>query len=63
MKETTAQSYLEILCHCPYCDFVNDVLEDVREVLPWGELSADKLEVEKKCEECNQTFIITDVFY
>lgn len=43
MKETTAQSYLEILCHCPHCDFVNDVLEDVREVLPWGELSADEI--------------------
>lgn len=63
MKTTTAQSYLEILCHCPYCDYVNDVLEDVRESLPWGELSSDNMDIEKKCDECQKTFLITEVFY
>lgn len=63
MKETTATASLEIHCSCPYCEAFLDIRDEVIENLTNGELSAEGIEQEVTCTECDETFIITDIYY
>jgi len=60
MKETRANCYVEVLCTCPNCGYGLDVLEDVREVMD-DDHRASGIDVEVTCEDCNETFLVTDV--
>lgn len=60
MKEVRANCYVEILCTCPNCGYGLDVLDDVREVMG-DDHRAIGIDIEVKCEDCKETFLITDV--
>lgn len=62
MKTSIAESYLEVVCNCPYCHCRINVFEKVRELLDYT-LRAENIEVETKCDECGKEFIITEVVY
>lgn len=62
-KETTASTSLDINCNCPYCNAFLDIRDVAIENLTNGELSAEGIEQEVTCEECNETFIVTDIYY
>jgi|GEM_PF-3062612 len=64
MKTTTAKTSLEVLCKCPNCDYYLDISDDesVREQFTrTGELWATDCGIEIKCEECQETFTVTDI--
>lgn len=60
MKETTAQTFLEVVCTCPYCGAIEDILKDVKEVLEYDH-RASNIDKEIKCSECSEIFIVTDI--
>jgi hypothetical protein len=43
-----------------HCGYGLDVLEDVREVMD-DDHRASGIDVEVTCEDCNETFLVTDV--
>lgn len=61
IKTAKADSWLEINVDCPYCYEYLDVLEQAREYLDNGELSAQNIECEITCPECKKDFIVTDI--
>ena len=62
MKKTRAQLYIEILCDCPNCDESLDVFhnETVKESLQ-EDHRAYNCDVEIICENCKETFLLTDI--
>ena len=62
MRETRAQLYIEILCTCPNCDYGLDLFDEhrVRESLD-DDHRASNCDIEIKCENCDQKFLLTDV--
>ncbi len=65
MKEVTAQTNLEVMCSCPYCNAFLDILDndEIRESLSDNDFSAEDCNVEVSCSECDQKFLVTDIFY
>lgn len=63
METAIATTSLEIYVECPYCKLYNDVLDDVRESLNYGELSVQDIDIEVVCQGCGKEFIITEVTY
>ena len=63
MKETTAQTNLEVMVSCPYCDACEDILERARETFLNGELSQSNCELEITCSDCKKEYIVTDIYY
>lgn len=63
MKETTAQTNLEVMVSCPYCDAYDDIIEQARETFYDGELSQSNCELEITCSECKKEYIVTDIYY
>ena len=62
MKTVIANSYLEVMVNCPYCDNYQDILDDVRYDLD-NTLRAKDMATEIKCEECGKNFYVKEVQY
>lgn len=62
-KETTAQTSLEVMVVCPYCDAFDDILDEAREVFDYGELSSNNCDLEITCSECKERYIVTRINY
>ena len=64
MKETTANTSLDVWVHCPYCENYQDATEELHEELG-ADLRAEDIEVQVTCDrkECSKTFIVTEVTY
>lgn len=62
MKTTRAQLSIEILCQCPNCNYDLDLFDEhrVRESLE-DDHRASNCNIEIECENCNETFLLTDV--
>jgi hypothetical protein len=60
LKEVTAQTYIEVLCTCPYCDCGGDIFDQVKESMN-GEPSAYGIDAHIVCTECNETFIVNTI--
>ncbi len=60
-KKVNANTFIEVLCTCPYCGALEDVFENVRELL--DVMSADNCDKEYTCSECKEVFIIENVHY
>lgn len=61
-KETTAQFSCEVLCDCPHCGEILDILDDVGELLR-SDHTAEGIEVEITCSNCQEDFIVTEVCF
>ena len=64
MKETTASLNIEVTCKCPNCGAYLDVfdLEEVKYALDETHNAPDcNLEIE--CTDCNETFLLTDIYF
>jgi len=57
-----AQTFIEVMCTCPYCGAIEDVFDDVRDCFDDGP-RAIGCNVEVKCSECTGMFIVTNVNY
>jgi uncharacterized Zn finger protein len=62
MKTTEAQTTLEINCNCPYCDAYLDITDESKEYLD-ETLRTENDEIEIRCEECNDIFIVDKITY
>ena len=62
MKKAIAQTFLEILCDCPYCKESIDVTNDLKDHLE-DDLRATSIDVEVTCTECGKEFVIADITY
>ena len=60
MEKVNANCFIEVCCKCPYCDAFEDVFEDVRESMD-DDHRADNIDVEVKCSECGEPFIVENV--
>lgn len=63
MKETKAQTNIECIVQCPYCDYGQDRLDDLKDHFNAYEFRAESCEAEIKCESCKEVFIVTEIFY
>lgn len=64
MKSTEAQTNVEVICDCPYCDAHLDIFElgNTQAVLS-GELRAHNIDLEITCPECQNTFRVDSIHY
>jgi len=62
MRQTTAQTHVEVICDCPYCFNQIDIfpLGLTTEVLR-EDHRADNIELEIVCPRCKKTFIVTQI--
>jgi uncharacterized protein YbaR (Trm112 family) len=62
MRETRANLYIEVLCNCPNCGYGLDVFDNdsIKESLD-DDHRASGCDVEITCEDCNETFLVTDI--
>ena len=60
MKKVNANCFIEVCCKCPYCDAFEDVFENVRESMD-DDHRAENIDVEVKCSECGEPFIVENV--
>jgi len=64
MKQTTANLFIEFTCKCPHCNSYLDIfdLEDVKYAL--DEIhNAPNCNLEIKCEECLENFVVSDISF
>lgn len=62
MKEVYAHSSFEITTDCPYCDGYLDLTEELREALdPNDFLQSKDCDIEIKCPECNEIFLVKEI--
>lgn len=64
MEKTTANLFIEVNCKCPHCDAYLDIfdLEDVKMALDETHNAAD-CDLEIECSNCNEKFIVTDIYF
>lgn len=64
IKRSTAQTYLEVLVNCPYCNCFQDIVGQVRRCLG-DDLRAEDIEALVTCENksCNEDFLVTEIRY
>lgn len=62
MKEVRASTFIEVLCQCPNCGYGLDIFEkdNVKESLE-EDHRASNCNIEITCEDCNETFLVTDI--
>jgi hypothetical protein len=58
-----AEAYFEITVMCPHCDCYQVKTDELKEHLDHNELRAESCEVEIKCEECENLFIVNTILY
>ena len=63
MKETTASTFVEITCECPYCEAYLDIFDNDHVKDSLDGLRSEKCDLEITCNECSETFIVTDICY
>jgi hypothetical protein len=63
MKEVKASTFIEVLCTCPNCGYGLDIFDEVKDHME-EDHRASGIDVHVTCEDCNETFIVTDIeFY
>lgn len=64
MKTTTATTLIEVLCDCPYCDELMDIIDrdDVKGSLN-DKPRVSNCDIEITCENCQGIFLVTDIEY
>ena len=62
MKKVDAETHIEVMCHCPYCNSYQDVLENVRDVMDHT-MRSENCDVEVRCDECRELFIVENVVF
>lgn len=64
MKTTEAETHIEIICYCPYCNDRLDIESNgfITEALG-SRHRLDDCEIENTCEECGETFLVTAIRY
>lgn len=64
MKKRTANLSISVNCKCPNCDTYLDIfdLEDVKYALDETH-NAINCNLEIECEECNEKFIVSDIYF
>jgi uncharacterized protein YbaR (Trm112 family) len=62
MKTTSANTLIEVVCVCPYCKSFLDILDEpgVKKSMDCDN-KAQNCNLEIKCSECEETFIVTDI--
>jgi len=63
MEKVHATTFLEITVTCPYCGAYDDKIDELREYLQYGELTAESIDAEVSCSECEQKYIIEQINY
>lgn len=63
MKTTSGQTFIETYVNCPYCGCYQNRFEDLREHFDADRPEFEDDEVELRCEDCGEAFIVTDVTY
>ena len=64
MKSTDAKTFIEVVCNCPNCNAYLDIFDEngVKESMGY-EPRSEGCDLEIKCSECEEPFIVTDIFY
>lgn len=62
MKTTYAKSYFSIDVDCPYCENSIDATTELTPYLDDDKLSAESIEAEITCSECNKIFIVESIY-
>jgi len=63
MKETTAETTIEIVVYCPYCHNYQNRFYDLHDQLDSDGPRAEGIDKEMDCVYCKKTFIVTDIKY
>jgi len=64
LKTTDANTFIEVLCNCPYCNAYLDIFDEhgVKESMGY-EPRSENCNLEVDCSECGEKFLVTDIFY
>lgn len=62
--KTTARTHIEVMCTCPNCNYILDIFDDDivhEEFTRNGAPRAYNCDIEIKCEECEENFVVTNI--
>lgn len=63
IKTAQATTNLEVYVSCPYCDFYQNRLDELREHFDHNSISSEECEAELTCHRCKKDFIVDNITY